>query len=70
MTHPDMLERSSGKAKGKEKNSLIMVFSIFSSGCLKSGKPSTFVGDVFFDLTCETCCLEGLESCTRQNLSW
>ena len=42
----------------------------FFSGCLKSGKPSALVGDLFFDLTCATCFVEGSESCTRQNLSW
>ena len=28
------------------------------------------MGDLFFDLTCATCSVEGSESCTRQNLSW
>ena len=42
----------------------------FFSGCLKSGKSSALVGDLFFDLTCATCSVEDSESCTRQNLSW
>ncbi|KAJ7383028.1 Cysteine-rich protein 2-binding protein [Desmophyllum pertusum] len=33
-------------------------------------KPSTLVGDVFFDLTCAVCSSDGSDSCTRQNLSW
>ena len=28
------------------------------------------MGDLFFDLTCATCSVEGSESFTRQNLSW
>ena len=28
------------------------------------------MGDLFFDLTCATCSVEGSEYCTRQNLSW
>ncbi|XP_073259585.1 cysteine-rich protein 2-binding protein-like [Porites lutea] len=43
---------------------------LFHVGCLKSGKPSALVGDLFFDLTCANCSVEGSESCTRQNLSW
>ena len=45
-------------------------FSLCSSDCLKSGRPSTLVGDIFFDLTCGACSSDGLESCTRQALSW
>ncbi|XP_078354545.1 cysteine-rich protein 2-binding protein-like isoform X2 [Oculina patagonica] len=43
---------------------------MFHLDCLKNGKPSTLVGDVFFDLTCAACSSDGLESCTRQALSW
>jgi len=45
-------------------------FSLYSSDCLKNGRPSTLVGDIFFDLTCAACSSDGLESCTRQALSW
>ncbi|KAM7444653.1 Cysteine-rich protein 2-binding protein [Porites harrisoni] len=56
----------------KDSNMLqcILCRRLFHIGCLKSGKPSTLVGDLFFDLTCATCSVEGSESCTRQNLSW
>lgn len=41
-----------------------------SPGCLKSGKPSTLVGDIFFTLTCASCSSDGSETCIRQNVSW
>nr|XP_058961076.1 cysteine-rich protein 2-binding protein-like [Pocillopora verrucosa] len=43
---------------------------LFHLDCLKNGKPSTLVGDVFFDLTCASCSTDGSEICTRQHLSW
>ncbi|RMX46220.1 hypothetical protein pdam_00023874, partial [Pocillopora damicornis] len=56
--------------KGSNMVQCVLCRRLFHLDCLKNGKPSTLVGDVFFDLTCASCSTDGSEICTRQHLSW
>ena len=40
------------------------------SDCLKSGKPSLLVGDVFFHLVCSDCSTSGEEEVERIKMQW
>lgn len=59
-------------------NNLNMVFSRWSKesryllfvDCLKSGAPSSMVGDVFFNFTCTDCAEDGQEDVNRMKMQW
>lgn len=38
--------------------------------CLKSGAPSSMVGDVFFNFTCTDCAEDGQEDVNRMKMQW
>ena len=43
---------------------------LFHLACLKNGRPSELLGDIFFDFTCCNCSPNGLEECQRIKLQW
>lgn len=42
----------------------------FVVDCLKSGAPSSMVGDVFFNFTCTDCAEDGQEDVNRMKMQW
>lgn len=38
--------------------------------CLKTGTPSSMVGDVFFNFTCSNCAEDGQEDVKRMKMQW
>ncbi|XP_015906387.2 cysteine-rich protein 2-binding protein [Parasteatoda tepidariorum] len=42
----------------------------FHLTCLKSGRPSSLAGDIYFLLTCERCSPDGQESIKRMKMQW
>ena len=46
------------------------IMNSFVSECLKSGKPSSLLGDVFFHFKCENCGDNGEEELQRMKMQW
>ncbi|XP_076309064.1 ada2a-containing complex component 2 isoform X2 [Tachypleus tridentatus] len=43
---------------------------LFHPGCLRKGRPSHLLGDVFFTFTCESCSEDNEEHCERMRIQW
>ncbi|XP_022251313.1 cysteine-rich protein 2-binding protein-like, partial [Limulus polyphemus] len=43
---------------------------LFHPGCLRKGRPSHLLGDVFFTFTCESCSEDNEEYCERMRIQW
>ncbi|GFR06483.1 cysteine-rich protein 2-binding protein [Trichonephila clavata] len=42
----------------------------FHQSCLKSGRPSSLAGDIYFNFTCQNCSHSGTEVIQRKKLQW
>lgn len=60
------------KCRGKDFNKKLIKESqyLLFVDCLKSGAPSSMVGDVFFNFTCTDCAEDGQEDVNRMKMQW
>lgn len=60
------------KCRGKDFNKKLIKVSqyLLFVDCLKSGAPSSMVGDVFFNFTCTDCAEDGQEDVNRMKMQW